>query len=304
MAAPVSQLAARLAPALFVLLWSTGFIGAKYALPDAPPFTLLLLRCLLAALLLTGVALARRSVWPRGAQGFTRAAVAGLLIHAGYLSGVFLAIHLGLPAGVTSLVVGLQPPLTALLAAPLLGERLSARQWLGLALGFAGVVLVVGGRAGGGAFGPPALLAVLFALLCTTLGGLYQRRFGSGVPLITGTAVQYAASALVLAPFALGEPGAVHWTPSFVLALSWLVLGLSVGAVLILLWLLRRAPASQVSSLMYLVPPLTALEAYALFGERLGWAGVLGMVLAVVGVSFSAGGLGRVRRAEGAEAVP
>ncbi len=302
MAAPVPRLAARVAPALFVALWSTGFIGAKYALPDAPPFTLLLLRCVLAALLLTGVGLLRRSAWPRGPRGWLHAAVAGLLIHAGYLSGVFLAIHYQLPAGVTSLVVGLQPPLTALLAAPLLGERLTARQWLGLALGFAGVVLVVGWR--GGSFGVPALLAVLFALACTTLGGLYQRRFGGDMPLITGTAVQYAASAVALLPLALGESGGVHWSLQFVLALTWLVLGLSVGAVLILLWLLRRAPASQVTSLMYLVPPLTALEAYALFGERLGWAGVLGMVLAVVGVSFSARGLARERRVDVPEAVP
>lgn len=284
-----------LAPPLFVLLWSTGFIGAKYALPDAPPFTLLLLRFALSAALLAALSMALDSHWPRGWARWGHAATVGLLVHAGYLSGVFLALHFGLPAGVTSLVVGLQPPLTALLALPLLGERLAGRQWLGLGLGFLGVALVVLGQTGGGHVGLPALLAVLFALACTTAGGLYQRRFGADVPLLSGTAIQYAVSALALLPLALQEPGRVHLSLTFGLALAWLVLGLSVGAVLIMFWLLRRAPASQVSSLMYLVPPLTALEAYLLFGERLGVAGVCGMALAVVGVSLSAAGLSRPR---------
>lgn len=273
------------AAALFVLLWSTGFVGAKYGLPDSEPFTFLALRLLIAGLLLAVAATASRSRIDRRHAG--RAAVSGLLLHATYLGGVFWAIAHGTPAGVSAVVVSLQPVLVAALALPLLGERLLGRQWLGLVLGVTGVLLVVVPRLGGSV--PVAgLISSLVALAGGTAGTLWQKRHGDGIPLLWGTCVQYAAAtaALVVASLAV-EHQRVHWTPRFVGALAWLVVVLSLGAVLLLMVLLRRGTASSVSSLLYLVPPATALEAWLLLDERMAALSLLGVGVTAVGVALA-----------------
>ena len=279
------------APVVFVLLWSTGFVGAKYGLPYAEPFTFLALRLALAGALLAVLATVLRAARPGRAQT-GRAAVAGLLLHAGYLGGVFFAIDSGLPASVAAVVVSLQPVLTAALASRLLGERLVAVQWLGLALGVGGVALVLApglaSAAGAeGSFPPGGVVSCLAALLCGTAGTLWQKAHGDGIPLLWGTAVQYAAAALALVAVAgATEAMTIEWTAEFVAALVWLVLPLSLGAVLLLLVLLRRGSASGVSSLLYLVPPATAVEAYLLFGEQLPPLSLAGVVVTTVGVAL------------------
>ena len=278
---------AALAPVAFVLLWSTGFVGAKYGLPYAEPFTFLALRLAIAATLL-GVAAALTSGRLTRAQ-LGRAAVTGLLMHATYLGGVFWAISRGTPAGVSSVVVSLQPVLVAALAVRLLGERLMARQWLGLAVGVVGVGLVVAPGLTGSTrdFPVEGLAACLLALLGGTLGTLWHKRHGDGIPLLWGTAVQYAAASAVLALLSAGtETQRIDWTGDFLAALAYLVVALSIGAVLLLLVLLRRGSASGVSSLYYLVPPATAVEAYLLFGEQLAAVSVVGIVVTCVGVAL------------------
>lgn len=278
-------------PALFVVLWSTGFVGAKYGLPYAEPFTFLAVRLLLAAALLVGVAVALRSSRMPSRSQYGHAALVGVLLHAGYLGGVFYAISIGVPAGVSAVVVSLQPVLTALLATRLLDERLVVRQWLGLVLGVAGVTLVLApGLVGSGstsALPVAGLLGCGVALASGTAATLYQKRHGDGIPLVWGTAVQYAAaSLLLLAAAGATESFRIEWTGQFVAALVWLVLVLSLGAVLLLLVLLRRGSASSVSSLLYLVPPATAVEAFLLFGERLSPPALAGVAVAALGVAL------------------
>jgi drug/metabolite transporter (DMT)-like permease len=282
---------ATLAPILFVLLWSTGFVGAKLGLPYAEPFTFLWVRMVLVVGLLGGLAWLLRSPWPKGWALNLHIGVSGLLLHAGYLGGVFFAISRGMPAGLSALIVGLQPILTAVLAQLLLRERVNAVQWAGLWLGLVGVGLVVGEKALSAKalhIESSAFVAIGLALLCTTIGTLYQKRFASQMPLVSGTLVQYVAASVGLFVLALlfGETMQINWTPQFAFALAWLILVLSIGAILLLMYLIRHNSASSVASLFYLVPPATALEAYFLFGERLeGWA-ILGMGLAVVGVAL------------------
>ena len=279
-------------PILFVLLWSTGFVGARYGLPYAEPFTFLAARLAVAALLLAALALALRSARPVARTQLRHAAVAGVLLHAGYLGGVFSGISVGVPAGVAAVVVSLQPVLVAVLAARLLGERATARQWTGLLAGFAGVGLVVGpGVAGAdtatGALPVAGLAGCLVALAAGTAGTLYQKRHGDEVPLLWGTAVQYTAAAALLVVLALAtEDTTIHWTAEFVAAFAWLVVVLSIGAVLLLLVLLRRGTAAGVSSLYYLVPPATAVEAFLLFGDRLSPVSLLGIAVTTVGVAL------------------
>jgi drug/metabolite transporter (DMT)-like permease len=278
-------------PTLFVLLWSTGFVGAKYGLPYAEPFTFLSVRLLLAAALLGGLAVALRSARMPSRTQYGHAAVVGVLLHAGYLGGVFYAISTGVPAGVSAVVVSLQPVLTAVLATQVLDERLVAPQWIGLMLGVVGVSLVVApGLAGSGRTASLPLAGLLgcgVALASGTAATLYQKRHGDGIPLVWGTAVQYAAaSLLLLAAAGATESFRVVWTSEFVAALVWLVLVLSLGAVLLLLVLLRRGSASSVSSLLYLVPPATAVEAFLLFGERLSLPALAGVAVAALGVAL------------------
>jgi len=288
--APARPGAAALAPWIFVLMWSTGFIGARFGLPYIEPFTFLLIRFIIAAALLGAIGLALRAPRPSRAHA-GHSAVVGLLLHGGYLGGVFLAIDRGMPAGVSALIVSLQPILTALLAQATLGERVSPRQWAGLALGLAGVSLVVGEKLGQGGVAPAisafTLGAALVALLCTTLGTLYQKRHGAGIPLVGGTLAQYLAAAALMLPLSLAfETRQIQWTPELAFALGWLVLVLSLGAILLLMLIIRRTSAARTASLFYLVPPATALEAFLLFGERFGPLALAGLALASAGVAL------------------
>lgn len=272
------------APLLFVLLWSTGYIGAKYALPYAEPFTLLCLRFVLAlAVLLPLVAWFRPAMaMPWRERGHLM--LSGLLLHGVYLGGVFAAIKLGLSAGLTALIVGAQPLLTSLAAPWLFGERPGRAHWLGIVLGLAGIYLIVGGTAGV-EYAGPALLAALAALLGITAGTLYQKRFCARHDLLAVTLHQYLPTVVLFGGIALAfESRAVAWTPTFIAALLWLVLALSIGAILLLTWLIKHGEASRVSSLFYLVPPVTAVEAWLLFDEPLGWAKVGGIALVALGV--------------------
>ena len=276
---------AALMPLLFVVLWSTGFIGAKLGLPDCEPLTLLTLRYACVLLLMGAVALATRAPWPADKRQWLHIAVSGLLIHAVYLGGVFTAIRLGLPAGVTALVVGLQPVLTALGAGLFLRERVRPTQWAGLALGLVGVVLVVANKVKGGPSAAALLVPAVVALVGITAGTLYQKRFCAAFDLRTGSVIQFLPCLVVTALVAWrSETMAVHWTPAFAFALAWLVLVLSVGAVSLLNMLIRSGSAVNVASLFYLTPPTTALIAWAMFGETLTGLALGGMVLAVAGV--------------------
>lgn len=278
------RLAAAL-PLLFVVLWSTGFIGAKLGLPHAEPLTFLLARYALVLALMTALALATRAPWPATPRDWLHIGVSGLLVHGLYLGGVFSAIHAGLPAGVTALVVGLQPLLTAVGAGAWLGERVSARQWTGLGMGFAGVALVVSGRFGDGPPMGPMLVPALLALLGITAGTLYQKRFCPRFDLRTGSVVQFLPTAAATAVVAaMTESFRIEWTGEFAFALGWLVLVLSVGAISLLNLLIRAGGAVNVASLFYLTPPTTALIAWAMFGETLHGAALAGMGLAVAGV--------------------
>jgi drug/metabolite transporter (DMT)-like permease len=274
----------RLAPVLFVLLWSTGFLGAKLGLPYAEPLTFLLVRFLLVVVLIAAVALAMRAPWPREPREIGHAAVAGLLLHGGYLSGVFGAIGAGLSAGLTALVAGLQPLLTAVAAGWLLKETVRPRQWVGLLLGLAGVAMVVSNKIEIGA-SLEGLPLAFFALFCITAGTLYQKRFCTAMDLRSGAVVQYAAAALAMAVAAPAlETMVIDWTGEFVFALAWLVLVLSVGAITLLYRLIRAGSASKVASLFYLVPPVTALMAWALFDEPLTALVLAGMAVTAAGV--------------------
>jgi drug/metabolite transporter (DMT)-like permease len=275
-------------PALFVVLWSTGFIGAKLGLPYAGPLTFLALRFWLAAALLALLALTTRAPWPRRKAEVRRYAVAGLLVHALYLGGVFVGISLGVEAGVSAMIVSVQPLLVAAFAGLALGERVAPRQWTGLALGLLGVVLILARKLGHGLGDALGALACVAALLGMTAGTLYQKRHCAGMDLRTGNVIQFAASGLATGLLALlVEDNRIVWSGEFVFALLWLVLVLSLGAVSLLQVLIRRGAASRVSGLFFLVPPCTALIAWSLFGETLGPVALLGMALTVAGVAMA-----------------
>jgi len=278
---------ASLAPVLFVLLWSTGFLGAKLGLPHAAPLAFLLVRYIAVITLMTAIALASQGPWPRDARQWLHIGIGGLLLHAFYLGGVFVAIDAGLPAGVTALVVGMQPLLTATVAGWLLGEKIAPHQWLGLALGFVGVTLVLSNKLGAG-FGVDALWPAIAALLGITAGTLYQKKLCPRFDWRTGSVAQFLPTTVVTAivVFALDD-FRIDWTGEFVFALGWLVLVLSIGAISLLNWLIRHGSAVNVASLFYLTPPTTALLAWLLFGETLTGLALAGMALAVWGVYLS-----------------
>ena len=278
------DLAVFAAPGVFVVLWASGFVGAKLGLAYAEPLTFLALRMAAAVALLGVVTLLTRPKWP-GPSGIAHSAITGSLIHGLYLGGVFVAIENGLSAGMIALVVSLQPVLTSTLANRWLGERVRALQWLGLALGVAGVYLIVRDKATTGGATPFAWVAGVVALSGITVGTLYQKRFGGGIDWRPGLCLQYGAALLMftLGAFAF-ETRAVQWTPQFLFAIAWLVLVLSFGAVWLLYYLIRRAAATRVVSLFYLTPPVTALMAWALFDERLAPLALLGMAVCVAGV--------------------
>ncbi|MEM4990683.1 DMT family transporter [Collimonas sp. H4R21] len=287
-APPAHRLLAAM-PMLFVLLWSTGFVVAKFGLPYAPPLTFLLLRFAGVLLVLLPLVLLMRTPWPAGQV--RHIAIAGILLQGGYLAGVWCAIKLGMPAGVSALIVGMQPILTAF-AAPLIGESVRPRQWLGLLLGICGVGLVVAAKVSLIGLSWQSISLCLLALVSITLGTLYQKRKCPHFDLRTGTIIQFAASIAVLLPFAvfyehLGPSlDTVQWTPRFVGALLWSILALSIGAIFLLFALIRKSAATRVTSLLYLTPPTTALMAWLMFGEVFNLLGIAGMAVAILGVVF------------------
>jgi len=274
------------APGLFVVLWSTGFIGARLGLPYAEPFTFLALRFALVALLLALITGAAGYRWPHF-RACGHLAVSGLLLHGIYLGGVFASIAAGVEAGVSALIVSIQPLLVALVAARWLDERTGPRQWLGLVLALAGVTLVVARKLEAGAGTPLGMSLSVLALLGITAGTVYQKRFCAGIHLVSGNVVQFAAAAIATGALALLlEQRRIDWTGEFVFALAWLVLVLSVGAISLLYLLLRHGAAARVSSLFFMVPAVTALMAWPLFGEGFGGLALVGMLLTVSGVAL------------------
>jgi len=276
-------------PWVFVLIWSTGFIVARYGMPHAPPLKFLSVRFALSvACFGVWVALSRPR-WPAGRAQFMHLAVVGALIHAGYLGGVWAAVKLGLGAGTIALLVGLQPVLTAVWMSSTAGEgngaTVSSRQWLGLALGLVGLMLVVWHKLGGEITAGNLSLAV-FALLSITVGTLYQKRFVGPCDVRTASVVQLCAAFVVSLPIALLETEAIDWHPHLIGALGWSVIALTLGGSSLLYMLIQRGAATEVTSLLYLVPPCTAVMAWLLFGETLGVPALVGMVLTAVGVAL------------------
>jgi drug/metabolite transporter (DMT)-like permease len=276
----------RLAPALFVVLWSSGFIAAKLGRNGAEPFTFLSIRFLIVLAIMApiGVWLASRRL--TSAERL-HAAAAGSLIHGAYLGGVFFAVKHGMPAGVVALVVSLQPVVTAVASGPLLGETVTRRHWLGLATGLAGSALVLAPRIDLAASGISAatVAAAVLALAGITAGTIYQKRFASHIDIGSGAIWQYLGALAVTGAGSLTlETRAIEWTGEFVVALAWLVLVLSIGAISLLMLLIRESAVSRVTGLFYLVPATTALMAWALFGETLSAIQLAGMVLVTIAV--------------------
>ena len=298
-----SRLAIAAAPVAFVLLWSTGFIGARYGLPYIEPMTFLGVRMLCVVAIMLVIALVSGARWPDAREAAHSLAV-GTLVHFLYLGGVFVAISQGVPAGVSALIPGLQPILTSTIANRFMGESVTRQQWFGLGLGLAGVVLVLHDRSIVLAGTPLGWAASVVSLLGITLGTLYQKRFCGGIDWRTGNLVQYAGAGTLfwLASFAF-ETRVIHWTGELVFAIAWLVLVLSIAGVALMYWLIRRSAATGFASLFYLVPAVTALMAFALFGERLDHISVLGMVVCAVGVVLANRGAAKPARAAAAAEV-
>lgn len=281
--------ATRFVPALFVVLWATGFIGARYAMPHAEPFAFLAARFGIAFAILAGVVLVfrRGRLSPRSALN---AAIAGVLMHGVYLGGVFWAVHNGMPAGLSALVVGLQPLITALMAGAALGEKVLPRHWAGLGIGFAGVAMVLAPKfsLGAGEVSAANLAASIVAVLAMSAGTVWQKRFVAEGDLVTATMWQYLGGAAPMVALAAAfETGAFTPDPELFFALAWLVLVLSIGAIFLLMYLIRRGAVARVASLFYLVPVVTALMAWALFGESLTLFQLLGMAVTTAGVALA-----------------
>jgi len=279
-----SRLAIAAAPVLFVLLWSTGFIGARYGLPYIEPLTFLAVRMAFVVLIMAAIAVIGRARVPN-AREVQHALVAGSLVHGLYLGGVFTAISQGVPAGISALIPGLQPILTSTIANRFMGERVTGIQWFGLVLGLLGVVLVMHDRQiilAGSLLG---WIASFLSLIGITLGTLYQKRYCGAIDWRTGNLVQYTGAAVL---FALGafafETREIHWSGELIFALAWLVLVLSIAGVGLMYWLIRRSAATGFASLFYLVPAVTALFAFLLFGERLDGVSIFGMAICAGGV--------------------
>jgi drug/metabolite transporter (DMT)-like permease len=277
------KFAARAAPAIFVVLWSTGFVATKYVVHNADPLTYLAIRMALVVVLMAVIVAIARPRWP-DRIGIAHSAVAGILVHGFYLGGTAIAIAHSIPAGLSALIPGLQPILTSTIANRWLGERVTPLQWAGLLLGLAGVVLILHNRPMSGEAGW-GWLASGVSLVSITLGTLYQRRYCNAIDWRAGNLVQYIAVTIFFGIGAwLFENNVVHWTAEFVLALSWLVVVLSIGSIGLLYWLIRRSAATSVASLFYLVPAVTALMAYVLFDERLDAIALVGMTACAAAV--------------------
>lgn len=279
----------RYAPALFVFLWSTGFIGAKYIVPYAEPFTFLTIRYVLAAAILFAIAYAFKQPLKLNREQFKASFAVGMLLHVIYIGGVFYAVSLGVSAGISAVIVSIQPVLVSLLAVPLLGERLRWVQVFGLFLGVAGIALLLLPKVFQGDYTASTSLVGIFicviALLGTSGGYLVQKKMGSDIPFLSGTGAQYAVSAIAFAVLSFAtEEQIIEWVPAFLFGLAWIVLMLSIASIILLYGMLRTGSASKVSSLYYLVPPVAAIQAYFLFGEVIGFVGIIGMALAAIGV--------------------
>jgi drug/metabolite transporter (DMT)-like permease len=279
----LDNFAARAAPAIFVLLWSTGFVGTKYVVHNADPLTYLAIRMALVVVLMAVIAAIARPKWP-DRIGIAHSVVAGILVHGFYLGGTAIAIAHSIPAGLSALIPGLQPILTSTLANRWLGERVTPLQWTGLLLGLAGVFLILHDRPMSGEAGW-GWLASAVSLVSITLGTLYQRRYCGKIDWRAGNLVQYVGVTIFFAAGAwLFEDRVVHWTAEFVLALAWLVVVLSIGSIGVLYWLIRHSAATSVASLFYLVPAVTAVMAYVLFGEWLSPIAIVGMIACAAAV--------------------
>ena len=278
----------KVAPALFVFLWSTGFIGVKYGIPYAPPFYFVAIRMAIAALLLFIALAFLRKSQPITKAIFLPSTLIGLTLHGAYLGGCFFAVSRGLPAGITALIVSLQPVLVSLFAAKYLNEHLDKRAIAGLVLGLIGLFVVVIPRinmTGSNSISIISITACVVGLLGGTSGTILQKKYGGAIPTLAGTSIQYAATAILLLMLALiFEKPEIEWTPKFIGALAWLVIALSFGAILLLFFLLSHGSAASVSSLYYLVPAATAIEAYFFFDEHVSLVSVLGTAITVIGV--------------------
>ena len=274
----------RLMPALFVLIWSTGFVVARYGMPHAPPMAFLAWRYALSVLAFGVWIVMTRATWPATRREWLHLGITGVLMHAGYLGGVWAAVRLGAGAGVVALVVGLQPVLTALWMSWSGAERIATRQWLGLALGLAGLVLVVWHKLGHGEVHGTSLVLAVFALASITAGTLYQKRFVVPCDVRTANTVQLLAAFVVTLPLAWFEPGRIELHAELIGAMAWSVFVLTLGGSSLLYLLLQRRAATSVTSLMYLVPPCTAMLAWWLFGEALTAGVVAGVMLTALGV--------------------
>ncbi|MBN9408012.1 MAG: DMT family transporter [Burkholderiales bacterium] len=272
-------------PIVFVLIWSTGFVVARYGMPHSPPLKFLAMRYALSVGCFALWAMASRAVWPVGRSQWLHLAVTGVLMHAGYLGGVWAAVKLGMGAGLTSLLVGLQPVLTAIWLS-MRGDAVTRRQWSGLALGFAGLALVVGQKLGQGEVHGANLSLAVLALLSITAGTLYQKRFVAPCDVRTASLVQLAAAFIVTWPLALLESEAMSWNAELAGAMAWSVLALSLGASSLLYLLIQKGAATSVTSLLYLVPPCTALLAWLLFDEPITAVIIAGTALTAFGVSL------------------
>lgn len=287
---PLTKFAVAAAPLLFVLLWSTGFIGARYGLPYIEPLTFLGVRMIFVVLIMGAIALIARARWPNRAEA-GHSMVVGALVHGAYLGGVFVAISQGVPAGISALIPGLQPILTSTIANRYMGETVTRLQWIGLILGLGGVLMVLHDRQ---MLAEASLLgwaASVLSLIGITFGTLYQKRYCGGIDWRTGNTVQYAFAAVIfwLGAFAF-ETRVIQWTGDLVFALAWLVIVLSIAAVALMYWLIKRSAAIGFASLFYLVPAVTALLAYLLFGEKLDALSIAGMVVCAAGVVLASRG--------------
>ena len=279
----------RYAPALFVFLWSTGFVGAKYIVPYAEPFTFLTIRYFLAALILFAIAYAFKQPLKLNKEQFKASFAVGILLHVIYIGGVFYAVSLGVSAGISAVIVSIQPVLVSLLAVPLLGERLRWVQVVGLFLGVAGIALLLLPKVFQGDYTASTSIAgiiiCVIALLGTSGGYLVQKKLGGEIPFLSGTGAQYAISAIAFAILSVAtEDQIIQWVPEFFFGLAWIVFMLSIASIVLLYGMLRTGSASKVSSLYYLVPPVAAIQAYFLFDEVIGFVGIIGMAFAGLGV--------------------
>jgi len=283
----------RVAPLLFVMLWSTGFIAAKYSMQNADPFVFLSLRMTITAIVLILILWLTGARLPKSIFRHRHDMVTGILLHCGYLGFVFWPIKDGVPSGIVAIIIGIQPILTTALATMYIGESLNLRKIAGLLVGFIGVGVVIVGKFGinlglnGGLSGFYLSLCIL-SLISVSVGVFYQKKFCNQSQLLAGTLMQYVAAAIATALFALllGETWHIEWTNDFAIALAWQVFGLSIGAVVLLMAIIKLGEAGRVSSMFYLIPPLVAIEAHFLFGETLGLLSIVGMLLCIVGVYF------------------